>query len=163
MPEDTGSLGRWNRKQTVVGGRVGVEDGGFFAQLRHRSHGWIEDSGGLSREAGDQAINVESTKCWAVNEKRSPSPCLRCLSSWFTLCPAFRLAHVLWSGQHTLRSGIASSLNLFSIIWTLFVAPGGLKKGIKLCNNKTFPVSFPSMSFISCCEWILLKWSYRLW
>lgn len=47
-------------------------EGGFIPQLRHSSHGWTQNSGELSREAADQAINAESTKCWAVNENWSP-------------------------------------------------------------------------------------------
>lgn len=57
-------------EERIVGGK-GDGGGGFLPKLQHSTHGWSQNSGELSGEAADQAINAESTKCCAVIENCS--------------------------------------------------------------------------------------------
>lgn len=121
MPEDTEGFlacGIQNRQRLVV---VLVVVG-FFPQLQHSSHGWTQNSGELSREAADQAINAESTKCWAVNEKWSlfllPEVFVFMVHRLYRvqtrLCPLIRSAHYeVMDHERTINHSILLSKLLF--------------------------------------------------
>lgn len=140
MPEDTGFFGMRNTNKTVVGG--GLVMGALLPQLWHSSHGWTQKSGELSREAAYQAINAESTKCWAVNV------------NWrlFLLPEVFVfMVHYVFR-VHTCAcafiksphfKGIMGKPILYSIIWALCMEPGG-KQGIFFYYNWPFPCCLSS-------------------
>lgn len=154
MPEDIGFSGMRNTKQTVVGGGkvrcVCVLGGATTAQ----PHGWSQNSGELSRKGSwsSDKCRIYQNAGLSMRTGGRLSSCPRCLSSWFAISTASGPAHVLWSGQLTLRSRVMSA------------NPPPPKKPSALLSGKRCHVSWqlaascylPSISFICvndrCCQ-----------